>query len=149
MAGHPQLVVLLFAVSIVASGQNAGSTEVKDKREILGLEQSWGDAVSKKDAAPLKRVLADDWIGRYPFYTLTKAQELEEIKSGAIRVESVTTSEMKIRLFGNSAIVTGKDVEKQWYKGRDVSGTYLWMDVFVKREGRWQAVASQETLVMK
>jgi len=56
---------------------------------------------------------------------------------------------MKVRVFGDTAVVTGSDDEKSSYKSKDTSGHYLWSDVFVKREGRWQAVASQGTLMAK
>ena len=52
---------------------------------------------------------------------------------------------MKVRVFGTTAIVTGSDTEKSTYKGKDSSGKYVWTDVFVERNGRWQAVASQST----
>lgn len=115
----------------------------------MQLENDWGDAVSRGDPSKLERIIADDWTGRYPFYVLTKAQELELIKSGDIKVQSVTTSDLKVRLFGDVAVVTGTDDAKgSYHKGKDVSGRYLWMDVFVKCSGRWQVVASEETLVM-
>jgi hypothetical protein len=52
---------------------------------------------------------------------------------------------MKVRIYGNTAIVTGTDTEKSEYHGKDSSGKYLWTDVFVFRNGRWQAVSSQST----
>ena len=67
--------------------------------------------------------------------------------SGENKVESQTLGEMKVRVFGDVAIVTGSDDEKSSFKGKDISGHYVWTDVFVKRNGQWQAVASQGTLV--
>ncbi len=52
---------------------------------------------------------------------------------------------MKVRVFGDTAIVTGSDTEKSTYKGKDSSGKYVWTDIFVKRNGKWQAVASEST----
>ena len=46
-------------------------------------------------------------------------------------------------------IVTGSDVEKSSYKGKDTSGKYVWTDVFMMRGGRWQAVASHTTKLPK
>ena len=53
--------------------------------------------------------------------------------------------EMKVKVFGNTAVVMGSDTEKSTYKGKDSSGKYVWMDVFVNRGGKWQAVASEST----
>lgn len=143
------LVGLLFISLQILSAQNL-TPATSEETVLLQLETDWGDAVSRGDPSKLERVIADDWTGRYPFYVLTKAQELELVKSGDIKVQSVTTSDLKVRLFGDVAVVTGTDDDKgSYYKGKDVSGRYLWMDVFVKRNGRWQCVASEETLLMR
>jgi hypothetical protein len=54
---------------------------------------------------------------------------------------------MKVRFFGDVALVTGAGEEKSSWKGKDTSGNWVWMDVWVKRHGKWQAVASQVSLV--
>ena len=99
------------------------------------------------DAATLDRILADDWVGRGPTGIATKAQALADLKSGDNKLDSQTLGEMKVRVFGNTAVVTGSDDEKSSYKGKDTGGHYVWTDIFVKRNGRWQAVASQGTLM--
>ena len=111
------------------------------------MENNWGEAVLKKDALALSKILADDWVGQYPFYTINKAEELAYISSGDIKMESTNTSAMKVRVFGNAAIVTGSDDEKGTFRGKDTSGHYLWTDVFVKRHGRWQVVGNHKKLL--
>jgi ketosteroid isomerase-like protein len=76
---------------------------------------------------------------------LTKAQELAKHSESAD--EPFDLEPMKVRIFGDAAVVTGDHWEKSQYDGRDTSGHYRWMDVFVKRDGRWQAVASELTRV--
>jgi ketosteroid isomerase-like protein len=66
-----------------------------------------------------------------------------------VTTQAARIGEMKVRVFGDSAIVTGSDTEKSTSKGKDVIDKYLWTDVFVKRDGRWQAVASQSTKVAR
>jgi hypothetical protein len=78
---------------------------------------------------------------------LTKPQALTDIGSDSASLESTVLGDMKVRLYGNTAIVTGTDTEKSEYHGKDSSGVYLWTDVFVLRNGRWQAVSSQSTKV--
>ena len=144
-----RLVALLFISGQMLVGQNSKPEKRSEEKAVMQLENDWADAVSSRDLSKLDKLIADDWTGRYPFYVLTKAQELELIKSGDIKVESVTTSDLKVRFFGDVAVVTGTDIDKgSYYKGKDVSGRYLWMDVLVKRSGRWQSVASEETLAM-
>ena len=97
----------------------------------------------------LDRILADDYVVNGPAGASTKVQGLADIKSGDYKFDSMTMGDMKVRVFGETAIVTGSDDEKSSYKGKDTSGHYTWTDVFVKRQGRWQAVATQATLIAK
>jgi hypothetical protein len=54
---------------------------------------------------------------------------------------------MDVKVLGNVAIVQGSDTEKSVTNGQDSSGKWVWMDVFVKRDGKWQAVRSQSAQV--
>ena len=51
--------------------------------------------------------------------------------------------ECNVRLYGDAAVVTGLQTEQSVLEGRDGSGTYSYTDVFVKRDGRWQVVATE------
>src|SRR5437764_76732 len=92
---------------------------------IADIENAWGVAVKAKDASALDKILAQDWVGRYPFYILTKSGELEHVRRGDFNITSIATSDMKIRVFEDAAVVTGTDNEKGSYEGRDTSGRYL------------------------
>ena len=54
---------------------------------------------------------------------------------------------MDVKVLGNVAVVQGSDTEKSSAGGKDTSGKWVWMDVFVKREGKWVAVRSQSAMV--
>jgi ketosteroid isomerase-like protein len=111
----------------------------------MQTEREWVDAAQKKDADTLNRILAEDWVGQGPTGAVTKAQALAELKSGESTLDSITLGDMKVRVFGDTAVVAGTDDEKSSYKGKDTSGHYTWTDVFLKHQGKWQAVASQST----
>jgi ketosteroid isomerase-like protein len=73
----------------------------------------------------------------------TRDQSLGDIRSGAYKITEWTTGkDLEVRVFGDAAVVTGSNTEKSTYNGEDTSGHYRWTDVFVKRDGRWQAVAT-------
>jgi ketosteroid isomerase-like protein len=115
---------------------------------LMQMERDWSQADVKKDAAALKRILAEDWIGiDFEGTILTKPEVLRQIDvpSSPTETESTELGEMKVRIFGNTALVSGTEIEKSQYKGKDSSGKYVWTDVFVLRNGRWQAVSSQST----
>jgi ketosteroid isomerase-like protein len=56
---------------------------------------------------------------------------------------SYKLEDMRVRICGNAAVVTGRNVLQASLKGKDTSGPYRFTDVFVKRDGRWQCVATQ------
>jgi len=76
---------------------------------------------------------------------MTKRDVMRDLHSDVTATQSTEVTEMKVRIFGNTAIVSGTEVEKSQYKGKDSSGAYIWTDVFVQRNGQWQAVSSQST----
>ena len=117
---------------------------------LMQLERDWTQASLKKDLAVLDKIMADDWVNiDFQGKTVTKAETLANLKAGSPATQAAGIGEMKVRIFGDSAIVTGSDTEKSTLKGKDVIDKYLWTDVFVKRDGRWQAVASQSTKVAR
>ena len=128
-----------------AAEPDAQASENVEKK-IMQLERDWGDAVAKRDLVALDRILGDDHsVITKDGSVLTKIQELA--KHGESADELFDFEPMKVRVFGDTAIVTGGHREKSQYQGKDTSGHYRWMDVFVKRNGRWQAVASELTRV--
>ena len=78
---------------------------------------------------------------------LTKAQVMQELGSGARRIESGSVDDLKVRVFGDVAVVTGRSVLAGSYQGKRASVVQRFTDIFVKRDGRWQAIASQGTQI--
>jgi ketosteroid isomerase-like protein len=78
---------------------------------------------------------------------LTKAQVMQEFGSGERRIESGSVDDLRVRAFGDFAIVSGRSVLSVSYKGRRASVVQRFTDVFAERGGRWQAVTSQGTQV--
>ncbi len=126
----------------------AADDRAADEKVLLKLESEVTNALRSRDVAALEAILADDWTGNGPFGLLTRAQNLADIRSGAYRIEWVSAPhDMKVRFFGDVAIVTGASEEKSSWNGKDTSGNWVWMDVWVKRKGKWKQVATQNSLV--
>lgn len=121
----------------------------KVEQELMQMEHDWSAAVLNHDAAAVARILADDYIGTDGRGVMTtKAEELEEAKPpapGAPAPERVileeTISDMKVRVYGNTAVVTGISNEKISFKGTQSLIRYRRTTVYVKRQGRWQCVS--------
>jgi len=119
-----------------------------DAGQLLYMEMEWSDADQKGDVAWFERNLADDYYGvssRTGKIT-TKAEDIAEIRNRKDVIDSAVASDMDVRVEGNTALVTGV----YHLKGRDEKGQPFdrrirYTDVYVKRDGRWLALASQGT----
>ena len=118
--------------------------------EIKSLEEARNQAVLHGDVAALDRMTSDD----YTFITLrgelrTKPDILKGFASGSFHYESRQISDLKVRVHGDTAIVTGRSVQKGMENGKDYSGDYRFTRVYVKENGHWLTVALQTTLVQQ
>jgi hypothetical protein len=146
-------VATTMVTAVAADTKKADTASVE--QTLMQVEKDWSQVGMNKnnvdsDVKFLEKTLADDWTGiDFQGTTNTKAKNIANLKSGAATTQSVELMPMKVRVFGNTAIVTGGDTEKSTYKGKDSSGKYVWTDVFVNRNGRWQAVSSETTKVQE
>lgn len=132
--------------SSAATAAAAASPTENVEQALIKLEREWAEALVKADTATLDRVMADDWsMTTWDGRTQTKAQSIAEIKSGVSKFEAASVDGFKVRVFGDAAVVTLTQTEKSQEKGKDSSGRYLYTDVWVKRDGKWQAVATHGT----
>jgi ketosteroid isomerase-like protein len=153
----PILVVMALTLALgqeQAEKKSAGQGKVAAtgavEQQIKDLEKEWNDATLKHDVEALGRTLADDVVDIGDTGQVqTKAQDLADLKSGEPKLESSSVEDMKVRVFGNVAVVNGHYTEKGTYKGKDISGEGRFTDVFVKRQGRWQCVSTQGTRITK
>jgi ketosteroid isomerase-like protein len=142
------VVILLVAACLSPAYGQAKSQASGTADAIKQLERDWVNAQKAGDVAKLGQILADDWIGLgFDGAKTTKKQSLDNIKSGANKLDSFEIGPMDVQVIGNVAIVQGSDTEKSSFKGKDTSGKWVWMDVFAMREGKWQAVRSQSAMV--
>jgi ketosteroid isomerase-like protein len=128
----------------VSSSQPGSAPSSKDVLTLKQLEQDWLDAYHEGDADKMSKILADDFVGRWgDGSTQTKAEQLKAIRTGAEKHSANQMLECNVRLYGDTAVVTGIQTEQSILEGRDGSGMYSYTDVFVKRDGRWQIVATE------
>ena len=133
---------------MAANGQEKKPAAAGTADAIKQLERDWADASKSGNADKLGEILADDWMGLGPDGVVsTKAQSLNNVKTGASKLTSFDFGPMDVKVIGTVAIVQGSDTEKSSVKGKDTSGKWVWMDVFANRNGKWQAVRSQSAMV--
>ena len=119
--------------------------------ELIRLERQWAEATKTKNAALVRDVLADDAVLVYPDGNIaSKADEIKTIEAGTITTETFETLEPKVTVLNaDTAFIMGRSILKNaTYKdpnqkrGLNISGEYRFLDVYARRNGKWQAVAS-------
>jgi len=120
------------------------------EEELLKLENEFARAVASNDADALDRLLADDWIIVEPDGgMIDKARFLGVIRSGALSHESMENTDLRVRAYRNTALVTGLTTSKGKFMGQDFTSCERATDIFVKQADRWQCVFTQLTRFTK
>ena len=146
------LASILFALampSLCFGQKDAAKISAETEKELMKMEQDMSDALIKGDAATVEKMIADDCFLTAPDgSTQNKAQFMADVKSGDLKLQSQEISDMKVHgANADAAFITYGTTDKGSYKGREIGGQFRWMDIFVKRDGRWMLVGSQGTAV--
>jgi ketosteroid isomerase-like protein len=116
-------------------------------REVLEMERQAKDASLHRDADFSQRTLADDYVAITPLGMVTTKQDsVTARKSGQLRYETINVTDMVVRVYGDTAIVTARADVKGHQLGEDFSGPYRYTRVWVRRSGHWQTVSYQATV---
>lgn len=111
-------------------------------KEIEALEYQWRDAVVGNNVNQMDRLLADDYIGISANGTVeTKTQALAQRRAGTVRIQSLDISDLKVRIYGDTAVVTSKAALTGVNGQSDISGNYRYTRVYNKRLGHWKIVS--------
>jgi ketosteroid isomerase-like protein len=119
------------------------------EQEVRQAIKKYRTALLEKDAAALEQIWTDDYtFTNGAGETHSKAQRLANLKSGATALDSISQEEeMKVRVHGNVAVATGRVTIKGQYSGKQASGQYQSINVWVKGAAGWQLIANQLTPV--
>jgi ketosteroid isomerase-like protein len=110
------------------------------------MERDWAVLVVKRNTATMLSMGIDNCMFMDASGNLnTLKQIVADVMSGALAFESIQMNDLKVRVYGDAAVVFGLETEKSKYKGEDTSGQYRFTDMFVKRNGHWLYVASHKT----
>jgi ketosteroid isomerase-like protein len=100
--------------------------------------EEWAAAELRADTGFLERTLADDFIGIGPRgFMLSKEEWLQRHTSGDLKYESLSLDDVKVRVYGDAAIVTGSESQRAKYRDQDVPGQFRTTLVWVKQSGSW------------
>jgi hypothetical protein len=140
-------IMLLFVGLSLAVGQTADKTSSRNSRteqELLKANQAYDEALVRGDAVALDRIYADEFV--YTTFDGTvrdKTQQLSFTESGDLRLESGKSDDVKIRIYENTAVMTGRFTAKGQFRGKNIDIRERYTAVWVRQDGRWLLVAEQ------
>ena len=117
-------------------------------KKIEGLELEWRQAQVTNNVAELDRLLADDYLGISANGTLeTKADELTKRRGGSFHTAHINLSGIKVRIYGDTAVVTSKADVVGNNGDRDISGRFRYTCVYSDRLGQWRIVSFEASRI--
>ena len=140
--------LIASALSLAALLGLAWAASVED--ELKKFEQDRAAATVKGDVATLEKQTSDDYTFiNFSGKMVDKSQMIENFKSGRTKLTSNEVADMKVRVYGNTAVMTGKADLAGTIEGKETKQEVMFTRVFVKKGGGWQTVALQQSLVSK
>ena len=149
---------LALVIAVSTASLSFGQAAASDKKPqddasvqaITKIEHRWADALLKGDVAAMDQIESPAYMLSDPDGNLSnRADNDSDFASGAEKYSAFSFDDMKVNVFGDTAVVLGLETEKSTYKGQDTSGQYRFTDVFVRQNGAWLAVATHVTKVAK
>jgi ketosteroid isomerase-like protein len=136
-------IVVTGRQTLASNGDNGGPQS--SEQQLIQLENDWLKAISEHDLASLDSILAEDFLDTtYTGEVRTKRDAILRATAGNNTIDSQRLSDVRVRFYGNMAIVTGLNTVTAKVFGE---AKVRFTDVFVKNGNRWQAVSAQETLM--
>jgi hypothetical protein len=114
------------------------------EEQVMARGQERVAAELRGDVAFLDQLVTEDFGAIGPLgFTLTREQWLDRYRSGDFRYRSLVWDQVTVRVYGDAAVVTGRETQEADYKGQDSSGQFRTTQVYVKQGGMWHLAAIQ------
>ena len=136
----------VFAWAAAAAGAAEGQANAAAEQAVLKAENARFAAMLKADTAALEKLLGDELSYTHSNALVQdKKAFIDDIKTGKIKYLTVDATDQKVRVFGNTAIVTGGASVHVIQNGNDLTFKIRYTDAHINRGGAWQMVAWQST----
>jgi hypothetical protein len=137
-------VVVSCLVRSTAAAQAVANPAADDS--VRALEEARGQALLRGDTAAISRMTAVEFNELTRFGTVrARAANLRDVASGMLRLTSVRLDSLNVRIYGDVAVLQGITDNTGTMGGVPFSGRIRYTRVFVRRDGRWQAITMQHT----
>jgi uncharacterized protein (TIGR02246 family) len=146
------ITVIVLTATSIALGQKKSTSKDEGSSVEHAIKQVDNERIQAQihaDAAALDRIYADDFIGIGPSGAVrTKPQVLADFTSYDLKFQSITTDEVQVRVYENTAVETGLSTMIGQDKGKTVPRDNRFTRVWVKQQGRWRLVANHYSLLI-
>jgi Domain of unknown function (DUF4440) len=123
-----------------------GQTTGAAVQEVMEAKRQYDEAQLKNDSEWFERMFAADYLAVLTdASTLTKARAIQELRSREITWDWVRAEDTHVRVYEDAAVVTGRFLGNGKYKGQPMTENQRFTSVWIKRNGRWQAIAEHFT----
>ena len=142
--------LMLVAVSTAVAQQQSVRTReaATTEQAVQQQDQERIRAQIAADTIALRRIYADDFLGIGPTGVVRNKEEvIGDFTTHALTYQSITTTEVRVRVYGNTAVETGRSTMVGQDKGKDVPRENRFTRVWVMTDGRWQLVANHYSLM--
>ena len=140
------IAVLVLIAASIALGQKQSARRPPKRsvdQVIRQVDHERIQAQIEADAVALDRIYADDFIGIGPSGRVrTKAQVISDFTSGDLKFQSITTDDVRVRVYGNTAVETGRSTMIGQDRGKAVPRDNRFTRVWIKQVGRWRLVSN-------
>jgi len=144
------LAALTFSSAAADAKPSQQSRPLALEQQLLATEREWDDAVVKRDAKALDRLLADDfrliWIDGS---VSNKAELIAGVTNRKAAIDPFSTEDVEVRIYGDTAILTGRFKQTARVGTRSETNSFRYTDVYVRRKGQWRAVSAHASLLKK
>jgi hypothetical protein len=141
-----RIIYCLFVILLLVSASVGQPSS--DEKQILKLEDDWVRAMNTKDRQALDNILASGFTFIEPDGTVKERTEyLADRTSDVVETESFNNADLKVSVFGNSAVASGLATITERHHGKRYRFRARWKELWLKQNGRWQVIASQATPV--
>jgi ketosteroid isomerase-like protein len=137
------LVLLTLSLPMPLMAQDDAST-------IRGLELKWTDSYRERQVDMLSTLLADDFVITVENgSTYGKTGYISHSAESSVHVDLAEMSDIKVRMHGNAAVVTGAYHERGDEDGKHYDYHDRFTDMWMKNDGKWQVIASHYSVAVK
>ena len=138
--------VIAALIAAITFSPAAANASPEAERELAQANKEYDAAIMGADVAALERIFAEEFIiTNWQCEVLNKQQQIAAVVSGA-KLEDVRSEDMRVRIYGETAVMTGRFTGQSTRDGKTVKFNELYTAVWVRRDGRWQLVAEQGNL---